>query len=135
MISIFCDNINSCFPIKHLQDSFKPILPTWVSLSRMKKRKRPLPRLHWTMCSPSSRFAYSMRLACVVSLNFTKQETESALQSSIFARRVMAEVYLHDQDYPTTITVSEAGLELANRHRDDSCSDLALYVIPQCETA
>jgi len=46
----------------------------------------------------------------------------------------MAEVYLHDQDYQTTITVSEAGLELVNRHRDDSGSDLALYVIPQFET-
>jgi hypothetical protein len=40
----------------------------------------------------------------------------------------MAEVYLHDQDYQTTITVSEAGLELVNRHRDDSGSDLDLYV-------
>jgi hypothetical protein len=68
-----------------------------------------------------------MRLACV-DLTFTKQDTESALQSSIFARRVMAQVYLHDQDYQTTITVSEAGLELVNRHRDDSGSDLDLYV-------
>lgn len=40
----------------------------------------------------------------------------------------MAQVYLHDQDYQTTITVSEAGLELVNRHRDDSGSDLDLYV-------
>ncbi|KAI9511143.1 TPR-like protein, partial [Russula earlei] len=53
-------------------------------------------------------------------------ETESALQASIFARRVMAEVYLHDQDYQATITVSEAGLELVNGHRDDTGSDLGL---------
>jgi len=75
-----------------------------------------------------------MRLV-YVSLNFTKQETESALQSSTFARRVMAELYLHDQDYQTTITVSEAGLELVNRHRDDTGSDLVLYVSPQFKTA
>lgn len=47
----------------------------------------------------------------------------------------MAEVYLHDQDYQTTITVSEAGLELVNRHRDDTVSDLVLYVIPQFKTS
>lgn len=46
----------------------------------------------------------------------------------------MTELYLHDQDYQTTITVSEAGLELVNRHRDDTGSDLVLYVIPQLET-
>jgi hypothetical protein len=69
-----------------------------------------------------------MRLACA-SIDFTKKETESDLQSSIFARRVMAEVYLHDQDYQATITVSEAGLELVNGHRDDTGSDLILYVI------
>lgn len=67
-------------------------------------------------------------------LTLTKQKTELALQSSIFARRVMTELYLHDQDYQTTITVSEAGLELVNRHRDDTGSDLVLYVIPQLET-
>jgi hypothetical protein len=41
----------------------------------------------------------------------------------------MAEVYLHDEDYQTTITVSEAGLELVNGHRDDTGSDLILYVV------
>jgi superkiller protein 3 len=61
-------------------------------------------------------------------LDLAKQETESALQSSIFARRVMAEVYLHDQDYQTTIAVSEAGLELVSAHRADTGSDLILYV-------
>jgi hypothetical protein len=40
----------------------------------------------------------------------------------------MAEVYLHDQDYQTTVTVSEAGLELVNVHRVDTGSDLTLYV-------
>jgi hypothetical protein len=40
----------------------------------------------------------------------------------------MAEVYLHDQDYQTTITVSEAGLELISTHRVDTGSDLILYV-------
>ena len=68
-----------------------------------------------------------MRLALCISY-LHNQDTESTLQSSIFARRVMAQVYLHDQDYQTTITVSEAGLELVNRHRDDSGSDLDLYV-------
>ena len=47
----------------------------------------------------------------------------------------MAGLYLHDQDYQTTITVSEAGLELVNRHRDDTGSDLVLYVILQLEAA
>jgi superkiller protein 3 len=61
-------------------------------------------------------------------LDLAKQETESALQSSIFARRVMAEVYLQDQDYQTTITVSEAGLELVSAYRVDTGSDLILYV-------
>lgn len=40
----------------------------------------------------------------------------------------MTEVYLHDQDYQTTATVSEAGLELVNIHRVDTGSDLTLYV-------
>ncbi|KAH9978973.1 TPR-like protein [Lactifluus volemus] len=40
-------------------------------------------------------------------------DTTTALQSSIFARRV-------------TITVSEAGLELVNKHQEDSGSDLVL---------
>jgi hypothetical protein len=40
----------------------------------------------------------------------------------------MAEVYLHDQDYQATVTVSEAGLELVNVHRVDTGSDLTLYV-------
>src|SRR5579863_5485593 len=69
-----------------------------------------------------------MHLTCA-SVDFTNQETESALQSSMFARRVMAEVYLHDEDHQTTITVSEAGLELVNGHRDDTGSDLILYVV------
>ncbi len=61
-------------------------------------------------------------------VDLAKQKTEEALQSSIFARKVMAEVYLHDQDYQTTVTVSEAGLELVNVHRVDTGSDLTLYV-------
>lgn len=61
-------------------------------------------------------------------VDLTKQKTEEALQSSIFARKVMAEVYLYDQDYQTTVTVSEAGLELVNVHRVDTGSDLTLYV-------
>jgi hypothetical protein len=40
----------------------------------------------------------------------------------------MAEVYLQDQDYQTTITVSEAGLELVKVHRVDTGSDLILCV-------
>jgi superkiller protein 3 len=61
-------------------------------------------------------------------IDLVKQKTEEALQSSIFARKVMAEVYLYDQDYQTTVTVSEAGLELVNVHRVDTGSDLTLYV-------
>ena len=61
-------------------------------------------------------------------VDLAKQKTEEALQSSIFARKVMAEVYLHDQDYQTTVTISEAGLELVNIHRVDTGSDLTLYV-------
>ncbi len=38
----------------------------------------------------------------------------------------MAEVYLFDQDYQATITVSEAGLELVNAYRVDTGSDLIL---------
>jgi len=53
-------------------------------------------------------------------------KTEEALQSSIFARKLMAEVYLYDQDYQTTVTASEAGLELVNVHRVDTGSDLTL---------
>jgi hypothetical protein len=41
----------------------------------------------------------------------------------------MVGVYLHDEDYQTTITVSEAGLELVNGHRDDTGSDLVLCVV------
>jgi len=73
-------------------------------------------------------------VSCVHLLTSQKQKTESALQSSIFSRRVMAEVYLHDQDYQATITVSEAGLELVNRHRDDTGSDLILYVTSQLQS-
>jgi hypothetical protein len=40
----------------------------------------------------------------------------------------MAEVYLQDQDYQTSITVSEAGLELVGAHRVDTGSELILYV-------
>jgi len=61
-------------------------------------------------------------------VDLARQKTEEALQSSIFARKVMAEVYLHDQDYQATVTVSEAGLELVNVHRVDTGSDLTLYV-------
>lgn len=43
----------------------------------------------------------------------------------------MSEVYLLDQDYQTTISVSEAGLELVNRYRDNTGSDLTLYVTLQ----
>ncbi|KAH9083896.1 TPR-like protein [Lactarius deliciosus] len=53
-------------------------------------------------------------------------ETASALESSIIARRVMSEVYLLDQDYQATISVSEAGLELINRYRNNTGSDLTL---------
>ncbi|KAI9442528.1 TPR-like protein [Lactarius indigo] len=53
-------------------------------------------------------------------------ETASALESSIIARRVMSEVYLLDQDYPAAISVSEAGLELVNRYRSNTGSDLTL---------
>lgn len=41
----------------------------------------------------------------------------------------MSEVYLVDQDYQATISVCEAGLELVNRHRKNTGSDLTLYVI------
>lgn len=40
----------------------------------------------------------------------------------------MTEVYLQDQDYQTTITVAEAGLELVSAHRVDTGSNLILYV-------
>jgi hypothetical protein len=40
----------------------------------------------------------------------------------------MSEVYLQDQNYQDTIDVSEAGLELVNKHREDNASDLKLYV-------
>jgi superkiller protein 3 len=63
-----------------------------------------------------------------IPLDFIEQDTTTALQSSIFARRVIADVYLQDQDYQVTITVSEAGLELVNKHQEDSGSDLMLYV-------
>lgn len=43
----------------------------------------------------------------------------------------MSEVYLVDQDYQATISVCEAGLELVNRHRKHTGSDLTLYVILQ----
>jgi hypothetical protein len=72
------------------------------------------------------RFVYSP-LACTL-LDFIKQKTAVELQSSIFARRVMTEVYLQDQDYQATITVSQAGLELVNSHREDTGSDLILCV-------
>jgi hypothetical protein len=40
----------------------------------------------------------------------------------------MAEVFLHDQDYQSTITVAEAGLELVSTHRVNTGSNLTLYV-------
>ncbi len=43
----------------------------------------------------------------------------------------MSEVYLFDQDYQATISASEAGLELVNGYRNNTGSDLALYVILQ----
>ncbi|KAI9449401.1 TPR-like protein [Lactarius psammicola] len=53
-------------------------------------------------------------------------ETASALESSIIARRVMSEVYLLDQDYQAAISASEAGLELVDRYRNNTGSDLTL---------
>jgi hypothetical protein len=43
----------------------------------------------------------------------------------------MSEVYLLDQDYQATISVSEAGLVLVNRYRNNTGSDLTLYVTLQ----
>ncbi len=43
----------------------------------------------------------------------------------------MSEVYLLDQDYQATISVSEAGLELVNRYRNNTGSNLTLYVALQ----
>ena len=40
----------------------------------------------------------------------------------------MAEMFLQDQDYRSTITVAEAGLELVSAHRVDTGSNLTLYV-------
>ena len=47
----------------------------------------------------------------------------------------MSEVYLLDQDYQATISVSEAGLELVNRYRNNTGSDLTLYVTFQLKDA
>ena len=43
----------------------------------------------------------------------------------------MSEVYLLDQDYQATISASEAGLQLVDRHRNNTGSDLTLYVTLQ----
>ena len=40
----------------------------------------------------------------------------------------MSEVYLVDQDYQATISVSDAGLELVTKYRENTGSDLTLYV-------
>ena len=40
----------------------------------------------------------------------------------------MSEVYLVDQDYQATISVSDAGLGLVTKYRDNTGSDLTLYV-------
>jgi len=75
-----------------------------------------------------------MCLACV-SLDFTQRKPNQPYNRRSSLKRVMAELYLHNQDYQTTITLSEAGLELVNKHRDDTGFDLVLYVVPQIKTA
>ncbi|KAI0268796.1 TPR-like protein [Gloeopeniophorella convolvens] len=53
-------------------------------------------------------------------------DNASGLQTSILARRIMSRVYLDDQDYQAAMTVAEAGLELVNRHRNDTGTELTL---------
>jgi len=97
-----------------------------VPLSDEDEKPAPTASLDDVFSTISVRFVL-LPPACVP-VDLAKQKTEEALQSSIFARKVMAEVYLHDQDYQSTVTVSEAGLELVNVHRVDTGSDLTLYV-------
>ena len=97
-----------------------------VPLSDEAEKPTPTASLDDVFSTISVRFVL-LHPACAP-VDLAKQKTEEALQSSIFARKVMAEVYLHDQDYQATVTVSEAGLELVNVHRVDTGSDLTLYV-------
>jgi superkiller protein 3 len=97
-----------------------------VPLSDEDEKPTPTASLDDVFSAISVRFVL-LHPACA-HVDLAKQKTEEALQSSIFARKVMAEVYLHDQDHQTTVTVSEAGLELVNVHRVDTGSDLTLYV-------
>jgi superkiller protein 3 len=97
-----------------------------VSLSDEDEIPTPTASLDDVFSAISVRFVLLHPICAPVDL--AKQKTEEALESSIFARKVMAEVYLHDQDYQATVTVSEAGLELVNIHRVDTGSNLTLYV-------
>jgi superkiller protein 3 len=97
-----------------------------VLLSDEDEKPKPTASLDDVFSAISVRFIL-LNPACAP-VDLSKQKTEEALQSSIFARMVMAEVYLHDQDYQATVAVSEAGLELVNAHRVDTGSDLTLYV-------
>ena len=86
-----------------------------VPLSDEDEKPTPATSLDDVFSAISVRFVL-LHLVCAP-VDLAKQKTEKALQSSIFSRKLMAEVYLHDQDYQTTVTVSEAGLELVSAHR------------------
>jgi superkiller protein 3 len=116
------------FPEQALARLISPYLAyLGVPLSDEKEAATPSASLDDVFRAISVRFV-PLHPTCAL-LELAKQETESTLQSSIFSRRVMVEVYLQDQDYQNTITVSEAGLELVRAHRVDTGSDLILYVI------
>jgi superkiller protein 3 len=113
------------------EQAFAKLISTYlaylgVPLSDEDEKPTPTTSLDDIFSVISVRFAL-LHPACAP-VDLAKQKTEEALQSSIFARKVLAEVYLHDLDYQSTVTVSEAGLELVNVHRVDTGSDLTLYV-------
>lgn len=54
------------------------------------------------------------------------QEAFTGLQSSIFAHRMLSELYLWDMDYPNAISVAEVGLELVRRRHQDVGKELPL---------
>jgi len=54
------------------------------------------------------------------------QDGFTALPGSIFAHRIVAELYLLEEDYQNAIRMSESGLELVRRSETDNATKLTL---------
>jgi len=52
------------------------------------------------------------------------QDAFNALSGSIFANRIVADIYLQEEDYQNAIRLAESGLELVHRSEVDNAKKL-----------